>query len=338
MYAFDRPLVLAPMAGGPSTPELCAAVCNAGGLGFLAAGYLRPEQLRAHVDGVEALTERAYGINLFYPSKPNVDLVDAFEEYRQVLTDGCAGEYDFPSEPQWSDDFFDEKLDIALGSRARFVSITFGYPDAATVARIREAGKLLVLNATTPREVDHVIGLDCDALGLQGKAAGGHRGSVLDEGEEGYAYDARELVEYAAARTDRLILAGGGVGTAGDVRELLDAGASAVIVGTRFLTAQEAGTKGTHRFALVNMKDRGTVVTHAFSGKPARTISNTFAQRFTPFAPLMYPEVHYLTAGMRAEADSARDAEYLNLWAGEGFHHCREARAKDIMEELLELS
>jgi len=36
------PIVLAPLAGGPSTPELAAAVSEAGGLGFLAAGYRTP--------------------------------------------------------------------------------------------------------------------------------------------------------------------------------------------------------------------------------------------------------------------------------------------------------
>ncbi|MDO5034862.1 MAG: nitronate monooxygenase [Actinomycetaceae bacterium] len=337
MNTFEKPIVLAPMAGGPSTPELCAAVSNAGGLGFLAAGYLTPEKLSEHVRATESLTDRPFGINLFYPSEPNTGRAGAYEEYRRLLIDECECAGEFPENPRWSDDDFEAKFEIALGSRAEFVSFTFGYPTAERVERVRGADKLVVLNATTPREVDHVIDLGCDVVVLQGKAAGGHRGSVLDVGEEGYSYDARELLEYAAARADVPIFVGGGVGSAGDVRELLEAGADAVVVGTRFLTATEGGTKVTHRRALLEFGARGTVVTRAFSGKPARAIVNGFVERFSGVAPVMYPEVHYLTAGMRARANEAGDAECLNLWAGEGFRYCREAPASEIMAELLAL-
>lgn len=326
------------MAGGPSTPELCAAVTNAGGLGFLAGGYLTPEKLEEQVSTVESLTTQPFGINLFYPSHPNSDQHAEYSKYHQALTKKCVSYSDFPSRPKWSDDHYDRKLDIALKSNAKFISLTFGYPDANTLKTIRRAGKKVVLNATTPREIDHIIQLDCDILSLQGKAAGGHRATVLDNNIEGSSYDAKTLLHHAVAKTEKPVFAGGGVGTAEDTLDLLRSGATAVIVGTRFLTAQEAGTKDTHRHALLELTNRNTVITHAFSGKPARAISNTFTKTFTPQAPYIYPEIHYLTAGMRAEANNAKDPEYLNLWAGEGFANCREATAKQIIDELLPYS
>lgn len=338
MALFEKPIVLAPMAGGPSTPELCAAVANAGGLGFLAGGYLTPEKLETQVNVVESLTNRPYGINLFYPSPPNSDQYAEYSKYHQALTKQCVNYPDFPAHPKWSDDHYNRKLDIALGSNAAVISFTFGYPDANTLQTIRRAGKKVVLNATTPLEIDHVIRLDCDILSLQGKAAGGHRATVLDNNVEGSAYDAKTLLRHAIANTEKPIFAGGGVGTAEDTLDLLRTGATAVIVGTRFLTAKEAGTKDTHRHALLKLSNRKTVITHAFSGKPARAISNTFTNTFTRQAPYIYPEIHYLTAGMRAEANNAKDPEHLNLWAGEGFGNCREVTAKQIIDELLPYS
>lgn len=338
MALFEKPIVLAPMAGGPSTPELCAAVTNAGGLGFLAGGYLTPEKLENQVNAVESLTKRPYGINLFYPSPPNSDQYTEYSQYHQTLTKQCVNYSDFPSRPKWSDDHYNRKLEIALSSNATFISFTFGYPDERTLQAVRRAGKKVVLNATTPREIDHIIRLDCDILSLQGNAAGGHRATVLDNSVEGSTYDAKTLLRHAIANTEKPAFAGGGVGTAEDTLDLLRAGATAVIVGTRFLTAQEAGTKDTHRHALLQLTNRNTVITHAFSGKPARAISNTFTKTFTRRAPYIYPEIHYLTAGMRADANSAKDPEYLNLWAGEGFGHCREATAKQIIDELLPYS
>src|SRR4051794_28540697 len=62
---FRIPIVQAPLAGGPSTPQLAAAVCEAGGLGFVAAGYKTPEQMSDAVAQVRALTEHPFGVNVF---------------------------------------------------------------------------------------------------------------------------------------------------------------------------------------------------------------------------------------------------------------------------------
>ncbi len=123
---------------------------------------------------------------------------------------------------------------------------------------------------------------------------------------------------------------------AADVVKLMRAGATAVQVGTRFLTATEAGTKPTHKRALLELRDRDTMVTHAFSGKSARTIRNRFAEEFSQVAPPLYPQIHYLTTPIRGAANSVGDPEYLNLWAGTGFAHCREQAAAKIVEELTE--
>ena len=59
LSALGLPIVQAPMAGGPSTPELAIAVCRAGGLGFLAAGYKRADAVGEEIRAVRAATRRA---------------------------------------------------------------------------------------------------------------------------------------------------------------------------------------------------------------------------------------------------------------------------------------
>ena len=67
LQQLERPIVQAPLAGGPSTPALAAAVCEAGGLGFLAAGYKPVDAVRADLETLRGLTGRPFGLNVFAP-------------------------------------------------------------------------------------------------------------------------------------------------------------------------------------------------------------------------------------------------------------------------------
>jgi nitronate monooxygenase len=73
LSGLPEPIVQAPMAGGPSTPELAVAVCNAGGLGFLAAGYKAAAVVREEIEAVRAATARPFGVNLFMPTPQPAD-------------------------------------------------------------------------------------------------------------------------------------------------------------------------------------------------------------------------------------------------------------------------
>jgi nitronate monooxygenase len=66
-----RPVVVAPMAGGPSTPELVIAAAGAGATGFLAAGYKTPGAMAAEIAAVRAATPEPFGVNVFVPGSPD---------------------------------------------------------------------------------------------------------------------------------------------------------------------------------------------------------------------------------------------------------------------------
>src|SRR5579862_4091539 len=121
------PIVLAPLAGGPSTPELATAVSEAGGLGFLAAGYLTAEAAAERIARVRRLTGRPFGVNVFVPGSPaTAATLTAVEQYARALA-GVAGQAGASlGRPVFEDDDWDAKIGMLLAEPVPVVSFTFG--------------------------------------------------------------------------------------------------------------------------------------------------------------------------------------------------------------------
>lgn len=337
------PLVGAPMAGGPSTPELVAAVSRAGGLGMLAAGYLSPDQLAEKVAATRDLladdasdgSPAPFGVNLFVP---NADIDAGWDDFHDRLAEDFP-DVDLPEDPAWTDDEWIDKIFLLTNAdnRVPVVTFTFGLPTVNVIDALHRVGTTLGATVTNPRDAQRALDIGVDFLIVQGIGAGGHQSTfTVDEEPEGMStLDAlKAVVEELSPRGDLPeIVAAGGVGTRDDVEELLSAGATAVQVGTLLLTATEAGTRDAHRRALLD-HDRDTVLTRCFSGRPARALVNDFTRAYTDIAPEAYPQLHYLTSPIRSAAAENGDAENLNLWAGTGNANCREASAADILADL----
>lgn len=308
-------VVLAPLAGGPSTPELAAAVANAGGLGFVAAGYLEPDELERRLQRARVLTDGALGVNLFVLGEQPVD-----EEAVSAYADELRRAGHELGEPRFDDDWLDEKIEIALAADVQVISTTFGPPPR----KLRESARVPVW-ATVASLAD--LDVDADALVVQGSEAGGHRASFDDTDEN----DLPLLDLLRAARRDAPLIATGGIGDRAAARRALEAGAAAVQSGTAFLLCPEAGTHPVHRAAI----ERGgeTALTRAFTGRRARGIVNAFMEAH-PGAPSAYPHVHHLTAPLRAAARAAGDADRVNLWAGVEHAKARAVAAAEVVDAL----
>src|SRR3712207_5232209 len=182
--ALDRcplPVVLAPLAGGPSTPELCAAVSEAGGLGFLAAGYLSASELGGRLERTRALTGRPFGVNLFHPQPAAQP--DVTESYANRLSEEVArGGVDLGG-PGSDDDEWTAKVELLAGSPVDVVSVTFGCPSAAEMTRLRAAASEVWVTVTSVDEAHQARDAGADGLVVQGVEAGGHRGGFSDQTE-----------------------------------------------------------------------------------------------------------------------------------------------------------
>ena len=326
------PVIAAPMAGGPTTPALVSAAAAAGCLGFLAGGYKTADALAAQIEEVRAQTG-GFGVNLFAPSPLPVDR-DAFRHYA-VAVQEVADRYGVdltPGDPVEDDDAWADKIDLLLTSPVPVVSFTFGVPDRSIITVLRKAGSVTVQTVTSADEVAEAEAAGVDVLAVQSSAAGGHRG-VLHPHRPADEQPLPELVASVTRVATLPVIAAGGITTPAEVRAALGSGAGAVMVGTVLLRCEESGASATHQAALAEQR-RETVITRAFTGRPARGLRNDFIDRFEALAPLGYPALHHLTSGLRRAAATAGDAELVNLWAGTGYRNATAEPAGLILARL----
>ncbi len=324
------PVVLAPLAGGPSTPELAGAVSAAGGLGFLAAGYLSAAELQRRIAAVRELTARPFGVNVFAPGDGPADPA-VYGDYLAGLR-SWAGQGGLElGEPRYSDDDWRAKLTVLGASPPAVVSFTFGCPEPSVIEALRAAGAEVWVTITSPAEARQAEAAGASALVVQGAEAGGHRGSFQDDPDLA-VYGLLPLLALVGAAVSLPLVATGGIANGAGLAAALCAGASAGQLGTAFMLAPEAGTSGAHRVALRSAER--TVLTRAFTGRLARGVRNGFIGEHEPSAPIAYPEVHYVTAPMRRTAREQGDAELINLWAGEAHELALELPAGEIVARL----
>jgi NAD(P)H-dependent flavin oxidoreductase YrpB (nitropropane dioxygenase family) len=326
------PLVGAPMAGGPTTTALVHAVQAAGGFAFLAGGYLTAEALAADI----AVCPGA-GVNLFVPSSDRI-AEPAFRAYaRELQGEGDAHGLDLAGAPLvHDDDGWPAKLDLLLSTPVPVVSFTFGLPSSAECGALQRAGSRVLATVTTVDEAVAAAAVRVDGLVVQGSAAGGHSGT-FDPARPITAMPAVELTRLVIAATGLPVIAAGGVDGPAAVRDLIAAGAEAVAVGTLLLLTDESGASTTYREALMAAAPDRTVITRAFTGRPARGLRNGFIDRHEATAPLGYPEVHHLTRPLRRAAAASGDPERLHLWAGTGYASATPGPAADVVRSMTQL-
>lgn len=328
----EIPLVAAPMAGGPSTPELVVAAASAGGIGFLAGGYKTAEQLAEQIRQVRAETDR-FGVNLFVPNPVPVNPAE-YQSYRSALQP-WAEQYgvELPDQPKEDDDAWQQKLQILTESPVPVVSFTFGLPESEVIASLQRAGSRTLQTVTTAEEALQAASAGVDGLIAQSSQAGGHSGTWTP-GQSIAETITAELVRRIRTVSSLPLWAAGGIATGAMVQDVLTAGAEAAVVGTVLLRSQESGASTAHQKALAEPVHPETLLTRAFSGRPARALRNEFAAEFTDSAPSGFPALHYLTSPLRKAAAAKNDPRPVNLWAGTGYAEATAEPASAILRSL----
>lgn len=326
------PVIQAPMAGGPSTAQLAAAVSEGGGLGFVAAGYKTAAAMRAEIEAVRSLTDRPFGVNLFVPQN-SVISPESLQQYAASLGADAERFGVRLGEPRHDDDDWGQKLEALLELAPAVVSFTFDFPEAKVVESLQQRGVYVIATVTDREEALRALAAGADALCAQGPEAGGHRGTFKADAPAPLVPLHGILGKLSDLEVP--LIAAGGIATSEHTRAALAVGAAAVQAGTAFLRADEAGTKAAHRAALAS-PDRftTTAVTRAFSGRNARGLYNGFMRRHDGEAPYGYPEIHHLTTPLRAAAAAAGEPDWLNLWAGINYRNAVQGSAASILASL----
>ncbi|MFB0617393.1 nitronate monooxygenase [Streptomyces sp. AGS-58] len=346
---FPHPIVQAPMAGGVSVPQLVAAVSEAGGLGFLAAGYKTADGMYQEIKQLRGLTSRPFGVNVFMPqpeypgaatgisapagAPPSSGAVEVYAH--QLAGEAAWYETELGDPDSGRDDGYEAKLAVLLDNPVPLVSFHFGVPSREVLDRFRRAGTFTLVTATTAEEARVVERAGADAVIAQGVEAGGHQGTHRDLPEnDGSGIGLLSLVTQIRETVRVPVVAAGGIMRGSQIAAVLAAGASAAQLGTAFLATPESGAHALHKQALTNPLFARTELTRAFSGRPARGLVNRFLREHGPYAPAAYPDVHHMTAPLRKAAAKAGDAQGMALWAGQGHRLARALPAGELVEVL----
>ncbi|MEJ3745929.1 nitronate monooxygenase [Actinomycetes bacterium KLBMP 9797] len=269
------PIIQAPMAGGPSTPELAAAVSAAGGLGSIAGAMLAPHELSAAISRVRELTDAPFAVNLFAPlPAPSNDRVAQWSRLTGV------------SRPAATPPAFADQLAVVVAARVPVFSFTFGVPPLAGV------DAFTIGTATTVAEAVELERAGVRAVVAQGYEAGGHRGTFREPVDRSLI-GTLALVPQIVDAVSVPVIASGGVMDGRGIAAALTLGAAAVQLGTAFLACPEAGTAAAHRQALA----AETTITRVLTGRHARAVRTPLVERLEAagLEPPDYPLPRYLS-------------------------------------------
>jgi len=331
-FGLAIPVVAAPMSGGPSTPAMVLAASRAGALGFLAAGYKTPDAIQSEIAAVRSASI-PFGVNVFAPNSVPVT-PDAYRRYadlvqREADRFGLA----LAPNPVEDDDYFEAKIDLLVSDPVPIVSFTFGLPDDAVIRALQAVGTMVIQTVTSTPEAQLAADAAVDMLAVQSRQAGGHSGTFTPD-RPPRPVPITDLIKAIKATVKLPVIAAGGLATADDVADVIHAGAAAAMVGTLLLRADESGASATHQAALTDPFRTETVVTQAFTGRPARGLRNTFIDTYEAQAPLGYPAIHHLTSPLRKAAAAAGEPDLVHLWAGTGYRHAAKESTTQILTRL----
>ena len=335
--AIEVPIIQAPMAGGMVTPELVAAVSNAGALGSFAASRLSTEQILGAIRRIKALTDRPFAVNFLIapPEEAPADVASAqrfLNPFRRRF-----GIPDGDPATALGASSLREQIDAVLDEGVPILSTALGDP-CPFVEAAHARGAKVVAMVTTVDEALLCEQRGCDVMVAQGAEAGGHRSTFrLGPQFEAQLIGGMALIPQVVDAVKLPVVAAGGIMDGRGLAAALALGASGVQMGTRFLLAREGATQPAYRERLLNAKESDTVITRFVTGRPTRSICNRLidAYRESGTEPLPYPLQGVVIADLFRAAQASGDADYFPLQAGQGLRMVKDNQsAEEIVHEV----
>lgn len=330
------PILLAPMAGA-CPPSLSIAVANAGGLGACGALLMPPAAIKAWASEVRAASNGGFQINLWIPDPPPPRDAAAEAAVRAFL--GNWGPEVAPEAGDAAPPDFAAQCEAMLETGPAIISSIMGLYPPAFVARMKARGVKWFATATTVAEARRAEDAGADAIVAQGMEAGGHRGAFEADKAEINLVGLFSLLPAVADAVRIPVIAAGGVADARGVAAALILGASAVQIGTGFLRCPETKLPPAWAKAIAEVWPEQTLVTRAFSGRPARSVATAYACAAVETAapkPAPYPVQRGLTQAMREAAAKADDIARMQAWAGQSARLASARPAAEVAGELWE--
>ena len=329
------PIIQAPMAG-VSTPEMAAAVSNAGGLGSIGVGAQTASLAREMIIATQKLTSNSINVNVFchQPAVPDAEreakwlayLAPFFEKFNMEPPERL-------NEIYKSFLVDEEMLELLCELRPKVVSFHFGLPSEDKIASLKSSGITLLSTATNLLEALAAQGAGVDAIVAQGYEAGGHRG-MFDPNAIDDELGTLALTRWLVANLDIPVISAGGVMDGAGIAACLDLGAAAVQLGTAFVACPESAADEFYRAAMLSEAAMHTTMTRAISGRPARCLANVFTaigRETVSTAIPSYPIAYDAGKALNAAAKKAGEGGYGAQWAGQGAPLTRPLPAAELV-------
>ncbi|MBK17227.1 MAG: nitronate monooxygenase [Rhodospirillaceae bacterium] len=333
----DIPILLAPMAGGPTTPELVGAVSNAGAFGQFGAAYLDGAAIHTAAGNIQGKTNKGFGINLFVPEDPPITAEETAAATAAIAEYFAQFGVEPPESVTNAMPDFDEQVASVIESGVKLCSFHLGHGSERAITGLKDAGIVTAASATSVAEAQEAEAAGIDFIIAQGSEAGGHRTTWVGDWQDSMT-GTMGLISQLTGAVSIPIIAAGGIMDGRGLAAALALGACGVQMGTAFLTCPEAGVHPAFRQALLDVTDDATVVTKTFSGRPARGLRNRYISEMEKSdAPILpFPYQNTLTGGMRAAATKAADTDFMSMWCGQAASLSRGLPAAELIEQIVE--
>jgi NAD(P)H-dependent flavin oxidoreductase YrpB (nitropropane dioxygenase family) len=328
-----------PIAGFNRSPAVVAAVCNAGGLGVLAASGYRPDELDAQLTWIEEQTGgRPYGVDLLIPEKFAAgDPGNLVASLRAQIPDehlafvrGLLDKYGVPARPapparpasgDRAEEFWasvspagaESLLDAAFSHRIALIASALGTPPPDLVERGHAAGVVVAALVGAPKHAERQLAAGVDLLIAQGTEAGGHTGTIAT------MVLTPEVVALAGGRP---VLAAGGIASGAQMAAALALGAAGVWCGSVWLSSHEDVANQAIKAKFLAATSADTVRSRARTGKPARQLRSAWFDEWERAGspdPLPLPLQPMLVSDAWSRIDAAADAGHEGALALQSF-------------------
>lgn len=328
-FGLGAPVLMAPMAGS-SPPGLATAVASAGGMSGLGALTMDGAGIAAWAAAFRAQSEGAFQINLWVPDPPPVITAAAVGRMRALLArrGAALGPVDDPGLPD-----FAAQCAAVVAVRPTAASSIMGLFAPEVVRALKRRGIAWFATVTSLAEARAAEAAGADALIVSGVEAGGHRGGFDPASAARQGGTLFALLPVIADATSLPLIAAGGIADGRGLAAALTLGASAAQVGTALLRAPEAGTPPAWADALARTLPEDTLITRAYSGRPARAIRNRWVEEVGEDA-LPYPAQRQAVAPLCARAVAEGDADAMQMWAGQAASLARAEPAAELVDRI----
>ncbi|MGI9652941.1 NAD(P)H-dependent flavin oxidoreductase [Chryseobacterium sp. RLHN22] len=338
IFDIKYPIIQAPMFG-VSTPEMTVAAANAGCLGSLALADLSAEKSIKLIQKTKKLTEQPFAVNIFVHHIPEItqELKQQYlktKKFLEKLLYENNIEASLPNLEDMKVNSYHEQVDAIIAENCKALSFIFGNLDHQNIQRLKENGTILMGTCTSVEEALELENSGIDVICVQGIEAGGHRGSFVSENIPKIGGFSLLSQVYDSVKIP--LVYAGGIYNGKTLRAAQELGAQGFQIGSLLLASKESALRDFEKERLKKVNENEIVLTKSFSGRYARGVRNKFIETIENSEYILpYPYQNKLTGELRRIARAAKNAEFVNLWAGQSINHYSEDSTQDILEKLI---